>query len=69
MNKTPTELINLMFSAIMVLLTFTGAIVLLFTDLLDEKAHGSKRIILGVIFLLYAVYRSYRMYIAIKRTE
>lgn len=64
MKKSPTELINLTFSGLMVLLTFTGSIVFLFTDLMSDKAFGSKRIVLGVIFLAYAIYRSYRMYSA-----
>ena len=66
MKKSPTELINLTFSGLMVLLTFTGSIVFLFTDLMSDKAFGSKRIILGVVFLAYAIYRSYRMYTTIK---
>lgn len=64
MKKSPIELINLVFSGMMVLLTFTGSIVFLFTDLMSDKAFGNKRIILGVIFLAYAIYRTYRMYIA-----
>ena len=59
-------MINLVFSAMMILLTFTGAIVFFFTDLLSDKAFGIKRIILGVVFLAYAIYRSYRMYNAYK---
>jgi len=69
MKKSPTEMINLVFSAMMVLLTFTGAIVFLFTDLMSDRAFGSKRIILGVVFLAYAIYRSYRMYNAYKNKE
>lgn len=64
MKKSPIELINLVFSGMMVLLTFTGSIVFLFTDLMSDKAFGNKRIILGVIFLAYAIYRTYRMYTA-----
>jgi uncharacterized membrane protein len=69
MKKSPTELMNLAFSGMMVLLTFTGAIVFFFTDLLSDKAFGTKRIILGVIFLAYAIYRTYRMYTAYKNKE
>lgn len=69
MKKSPIELINLVFSAMMVLLTFTGAIVFLFTDLMSDKAFGNKRIVLGIIFLAYAIYRSYRMYAAFKAKE
>lgn len=69
MKKSPTELINLVFGGMMVLLTFTGAIVFFFTDLLSDKAFGSKRIVLGLVFLAYAVYRSYRMYSAYTKQE
>ncbi len=69
MRKSPTELINLSFSGLMVMLTFTGAIVFLFTDLMGDKAYGSKRIILGTVFLAYAIYRSYRMYIVLKKQD
>ena len=68
-KKSPTEMINLVFSGMMVLLTFTGAIVFFFTDLLSDKAFGSKRFVLGVVFLAYAIYRSYRMYSAYKQKE
>lgn len=62
MKKSPTELINLVFSGMMILLTLSGAIVFFFTDLLSDKAFGSKRIVLGVVFLAYSIYRGYRMY-------
>lgn len=66
MKKSAIELINLSFSALMVLLTITGAFVFFFTDLMDDRVFGNKRYILGGIFLLYSVYRSYRMYKAYK---
>ena len=69
MKKSPTEMINLVFSAMMVLLTFTGAIIFFFTDLLSDKAFGSKRIVLGVLFLAYAIYRSYSIYNAYKSSR
>jgi len=69
MKRTPTEWINLAFSAIMILITFMGAIMFLFTDLMSDKAFGNKRIILGVIFLAYAIYRSYRVYHSLKKIE
>ena len=66
MKKSPVELMNLVFSGMMILLTLSGAIVFLFTDLLSDRAFGNKRIILGFIFLAYAIYRSYRVYTAYK---
>ncbi len=62
MKKTPTELINLSFSAIMVLLTTTGFFVFLFTDMLNDRVFGNKRYVMAIVFLAYAIYRSYRMY-------
>ena len=69
MKKSPIELINLVFSGLMVLITFAGAIVFLFTDLMTDRAYGNKRIILGIVFLAYTIYRSYRMYTAIKNEK
>lgn len=69
MKRTPTEWINLAFSVIMILITFMGAIMFLFTDLMSDKAFGNKRIILGVIFLAYAIYRSYRVYLSLKKVD
>lgn len=66
MKKSPIELINLVFSALMVLLTIAGTIVFLFTDLMSDRVFGNKRYILGFVFLAYAIYRSYRMYTALK---
>lgn len=69
MKRTPTELINLAFSVIMVLLTTAGAIIFLFTDLLSDRAYGNKRYVLGLVFLAYAIYRSYRMYTVLKSRQ
>ena len=67
MQKSPTELINLTFSGLMVLLTITGFFVFLFTDLLSDRVFGNKRYILAFVFLAYAIYRSYRMYQVLKK--
>ena len=55
-------MINLVFSGIMILLTFTGAIIFAFTNLFEDRAYGGKRIVLAVVFLAYSIYRSYRTY-------
>jgi cytochrome b subunit of formate dehydrogenase len=66
MKKSPVELINLSFSAIMVLLTVTGFFVFLFTDLMSDRVFGIKRYVLAFLFIAYAVYRIYRIYGALK---
>ncbi len=62
LKKSPTELINLTFSAIMVLITIVGAFLFLFTDLMSDRVFGNKRYVMAVVFLAYAIYRSYRMF-------
>jgi hypothetical protein len=69
MKRSPIELVNLAFSSLMVLLTVTGAIVFFFTDLLSDRVWGSKRYILGTVFLAYAVYRVWRMYGVFKKQK
>lgn len=66
MKRSPTELINLVFSGLMVVLTISGAIIFLFTHLFSDRVFGNNRYILGGIFLIYAVYRSYRMNLSIR---
>jgi len=67
MKRSPTELINLTFSGLMVLLTITGTFVFFFTDLLSDRVYGNKRYLLGTVFLAYAIYRTYRMYGVMKK--
>lgn len=67
MKRNPTELINLVFSAVMVLVTLTGAILFLFTDFYNHRVWGTNRYILAGVFLLYALYRSYRMKLTLQR--
>ena len=66
MKRSPTELINLVFSGLMVVLTISGAIIFLFTHLFSDRVFGNNRYILGVVFLIYAIYRSYRMNLTIR---
>jgi hypothetical protein len=66
MKKSPTELINISFSVLMIVLTLAGFIVFMFTDYFSDRAVGSKRYILAIIFLAYSIYRSYRVYSALK---
>jgi len=69
MRRSPIELVNLAFSCLMVLITVTGTIVFFFTDLLSDRVWGSKRYILGAVFLAYAVYRVWRMYSVFKKEK
>lgn len=62
MKRSPIELINLSFTGIMILLTVCGFFVFLFTDLFSDRVYGTKRYVLAIVFLTYAIYRGYRVY-------
>jgi len=57
------------FSGLMVLVTFTGAILFLFTDFYSNRVWGKNRYILAGVFLIYAVYRSYRMSLTLRKSK
>lgn len=69
MKRNPTEMINLAFSGIMVAVTLTGAVLFLFTDFYDHRVWGGKRYILAGVFLIYALYRSYRIKLSLQKRE
>lgn len=66
MKKSPTELINISFSVLMIVLTLSGFIIFMFTDYFSDRAVGPKRYILAIIFLAYSIYRGYRVYNVIR---
>jgi hypothetical protein len=49
-----------------VMITLAGAIAFTFTDFLNDRLYGNKRIIMSVVFFAYAVYRGIRIYQVIK---
>ena len=53
---------TLWFSVIMVLIVIAGAIAFAFTDFMIDRVYGTKRIILTIVFLAYAVFRGIRIY-------
>jgi uncharacterized membrane protein len=61
LKKSPIEFVNLTFSIMMILLTLSGAIAFLFTDFMNDKLFGWRRIVLAVIFIFYTIYRGIRL--------
>lgn len=53
--------ISIWFGMIMILLVITGAFAFAFTDFMDDKLFGPKRIFFVVLLLAYAVYRIFRL--------
>jgi hypothetical protein len=58
---TPTELVNLIFSIVIVLLTISGTIAFFFTDFMKQELFGWRRTTLAIIFLFYSIYRLIRL--------
>lgn len=58
--------ISLWFSLAMVILVAAGAIAFTFTDFMIDRVYGSKRVILTVVFIAYAIFRGIRIYQIIK---
>lgn len=58
--------ISIWFGAIMILLVFSGAFAFAFTNFMDDRLFGQKRIFFIVILLAYGVYRCFRLYQAFK---
>jgi hypothetical protein len=53
----------------MVFMVLAGAIAFTFTDFLDDRLYGSKRIIMIVIFFAYSFYRGIRIYQVMKANK
>lgn len=63
------NLISIWFGAIMILLVTSGAIAFTFTNFMDEQLFGAKRTLFIFILLAYGVFRSFRLYQLLKRTN
>jgi hypothetical protein len=64
--KYNLNFLSLWFGLVMVILVLAGAIAFTFTDFLDDRLYGNKRILMAVIFFGYAVYRGIRIYQILK---
>lgn len=54
--------VNLAISFVSIITCLIFAYFLLFTDLKEDTLYGNKRIILSIIFIIYALLRIYRAY-------
>jgi len=64
--KNGLNFLSLWFGIVMVVVVFAGAVAFAFTDFLNDRLYGPKRVIMIVIFLGYGVYRGIRVYQMIK---
>jgi len=61
--------ISIWFGMIMILLVVTGAFAFAFTDFMDNRLFGPKRIFFVVLLLAYAVYRIFRLRSLLKQNN
>jgi hypothetical protein len=59
--KLGLNTISVWFGMIMILVVLSGAIAFAFTDVMNDKLYGSKRIFFVVLLVAYAVYRFFRL--------
>lgn len=64
--KNNLNFLSLWFGIIMILVVLAGAIAFTFTDFMDDRLYGGKRVLLTIIFAGYAVYRGIRIYQVLK---
>jgi hypothetical protein len=64
--KLGLNTISIGFGLAMILIVVSGATALIFTDAMSDRLHGIKRVVFIFILLAYAMYRGFRMYLAIK---
>lgn len=57
------------FGMIMILLVVSGAFAFAFTDFMDDKLFGNKRIFFVCLLLAYAVYRIFRLRQLLKQNK
>jgi hypothetical protein len=60
--KNGINMMSLWFSIFMVVIVVAGAVAFTFTDFMIDRLYGNKRMILTVVFLIYAVFRGIRIY-------
>lgn len=53
--------ISAWFGMIMILIVTAGAIAFAFTDFMDDRLYGTKRLFFILLLLAYAVYRVFRL--------
>lgn len=57
------------FGMIMILLVVSGAVAFAFTDFMDDKLFGNKRVFFVFLLLGYAVYRGFRLRQLLKQNK
>lgn len=65
--KPNMNFLSLWSGVMMITLVTAGAIAFAFTNFMDDKLRGNKRLFFIFLLLSYAVYRGYRLYLLLKR--
>jgi hypothetical protein len=62
MRKGLHHYISVWLGSVMLVVVLTLAVLLVFTDMWNDRMYGGKRIFMIVLLLAYAVYRGFRIY-------
>lgn len=61
--------VSIWFGMIMILVVLAGAIAFAFTDFMEERLYGTKRVFFVLMLVAYAVYRVFRLKQLIRKSE
>ena len=64
--RNNVNFVTLWFSAAMVIIVIAGAIAFTFTDFMADRVYGTKRLVLTLVFIAYAIFRGIRIYQVLK---
>lgn len=67
--KIGLNFVSFWFGIIMVLVVTAGAIAVAFTDFMNDRLYGTKRVVFIFLLLGYAVYRGFRIYQIMKANK
>lgn len=65
--KTGLNMIPIWFGTVMIVLVVSGAFAIAFTDFMDDRLYGNKRVFFVFLLLSYGIYRGFRLYSIIKK--
>ena len=61
-------MISMSFGLLMIMVVFAGAIAFAFTDYMDDRLYGNKRIFFIFMLVAYGIYRGFRLFSLFKKT-
>jgi len=67
--RNTSDIISISFGIVMIFLVLVGSIIFSFTDYMDDRLYGQKRVFFVVILVAYAIYRVFRLMPLLKKNN